>query len=264
MCNGSFWIYEGTSKLNVSILIHSGLRFSSPGFNNFSRWQKQGPTSFTSLSFSFFLCKCCCTIPKWSSDARLLHSLLSKRYFAFFQKLLHSIYLPVESPPPSPDPVNRSPSLHLGRQLSPARFLVDSCDAAAHVRQEFCPGWRHLCCDGLCESLSEDLQDDTAEDLHETQNNPVAWMAPGQPPPLFFSECLALLQHGFELASHSAVNRTPDGRDHTAISFQRTKDSIVDISTATCWCCPTTVLRYIQILTKILGRVTLSATGKQI
>lgn len=165
--------------------------------------------------------------------------------------------------PPSPDPVNRSPSLHLGRQLSPARFLVDSCDAAAHVSQEFCPGWRHLCCDGLCESLSEDLQDDTAEDLHETQNNPVAWMVPGQHPP-FFLEYLALLQHGFELASHSAVNRTPDGRDHTAISFQRTKDSIVDISTATCWCCPTTVLRYIQILTKIVGRVTLSATGKQI
>lgn len=110
------------------------------------------------------------------SQKDILHS--SKRYFTQFISLLN--------PPPSPDPVNRSPSLHLGRQLSPARFLVDSCDAAAHVRQEFCPGWRHLCCDGLCESLSEDLQDDTAEDLHETQNNPVAWMVPGQPPPFFF------------------------------------------------------------------------------
>lgn len=79
-----------------------------------------------------------------------------KRYSAFFQKI---IQLSFESPL---DPVNLGPSLHWGRQLSPAHFLVDSCDTAAHVSQEFCPGRRHLCCDDLCESLSEDLQDDTA------------------------------------------------------------------------------------------------------
>lgn len=155
MCNSSFWIYKRHIQVKRHILFNLGFCFF-PSLN-FSPWQKQGPTFLSSLSL--FLCKFCCIIPKWSSGAPLLHSPLSKDILHSSKRPVQLIHLPLESPL---DPVNRSPSLHRGRQISPTCFLVDSCDTAAHVSQEFCPGWCHLCCDDLCESLSEDLQDDTA------------------------------------------------------------------------------------------------------
>lgn len=82
--------------------------------------------------FNLLLCKLCCIIPKRSSDASLLHSPHSKDTLHSSQRSVQWIHLPRES---FPDPVNRRPSLRWGRQLGPARFLVDSCDSAAHVSQ---------------------------------------------------------------------------------------------------------------------------------
>lgn len=38
-----------------------------------------------------------------------------------------------------------------------------------------------------------------------------------------FLGCTTLLHHGFQLGLHSAVNRIPDGHDHTTITSQWTK-----------------------------------------
>lgn len=172
MRNSSFWTYKGTSQLHVASCFVHGF---APSFSLFK--QICSVTKMKAWLFNLLLCKLCCIIPKRSSDASLLHSPHSKDALHSSQRSVLSIHLPHES---FPRPVNRRPSLRWGRQLGPACFLVDSCDGAAHVSQEFCPRRRHLRCDDLCEGLSEDLQYDTAEDLHRTQNNTAVWKVPGQ------------------------------------------------------------------------------------